>query len=122
MNWKALTDADREAVVASLPGAIDGFLKGWGWQQFAQAIEDKCREKNEHPLDPCPFCGGEAAFGTIRYSEKTVNEQTWDQDTFHKVNCIVCGANNLGIVGWKTPALAAEHWNRRAENGEGAAR
>ena len=23
----------------TMPGGIDGFLKGWGWQQFARAIE-----------------------------------------------------------------------------------
>lgn len=53
-HWKALTDDERDAVLASLPGAIDGFLKGWGWLQFAQAIEDKCREKNgfEEPDGP----------------------------------------------------------------------
>jgi hypothetical protein len=49
MSWNTLTDEDRADVLASLPGAIDGFLKGWGWQQFAQAIEAKCREKNEAP-------------------------------------------------------------------------
>lgn len=66
-------------------------------------------------LKPCPFCGGEAAPGTIRYHDKTVREQEWGQDTFHKINCIVCGANNLGIVGFRTPELAAAHWNRRSE-------
>lgn len=49
MNWNALTDKDRDDVLASMPGAIDGFLKGWGWLQFAQAIEERCREKNETP-------------------------------------------------------------------------
>lgn len=49
MAWKALTDKERQAVLDGMPGAIDGFLKGWGWLQFAQAIEDKCREKNQTP-------------------------------------------------------------------------
>lgn len=49
MSWNELTDQDRKAVVESLPGAIDGFLKGWGWEQFAMAIEARCREKNEPP-------------------------------------------------------------------------
>jgi hypothetical protein len=49
MNWNALNDVERLTIVESMPGGLDGFLKGWGWQQFAQAIEDKCREKNEVP-------------------------------------------------------------------------
>jgi hypothetical protein len=49
MTWDALTDEDRDAVLASMPGAIDGFLKDWGWEQFAMAIEARCREKNEFP-------------------------------------------------------------------------
>lgn len=49
MSWNELTNKDREEVLASMPGAIDGFLKGWGWLQFAQAIEERCRAKNEAP-------------------------------------------------------------------------
>lgn len=47
MTWNALTREEQQAVVDAMPGGIDGFLKGWGWSQFAFAIEDKCREKNE---------------------------------------------------------------------------
>jgi hypothetical protein len=49
MKWSDITEKERQAIVDALPGGLDGFLKGWGWQQFAQAIEDKCREKNERP-------------------------------------------------------------------------
>jgi len=66
-------------------------------------------------LLPCPFCGGEAAHGTITYSDKTVKYQKWDQSVFYKVNCIICGANNLGLVGHITPEKAAENWNKRKE-------
>lgn len=64
-------------------------------------------------LLPCPFCGGEAAFNTIRYSAEHVREQNWGQDTFHGVNCIICGTSNRGIVGFRTPEAAAVKWNRR---------
>lgn len=47
MAWIALTDAEREALIAGLPGGLDGFLKGWGWKHFAEAIDEKLREKNE---------------------------------------------------------------------------
>lgn len=49
MSWRAITDEERHAIVDALPGGLDGFMKGWGWQQFAQAIEEKCREKNARP-------------------------------------------------------------------------
>jgi len=65
-------------------------------------------------LKPCPFCRGEAAFNTVQYSAKHVKEQGWAKDTFHGVNCIECGVNNRGLVGWDTPEEAAAAWNRRA--------
>lgn len=68
----------------------------------------------ERELKPCPFCGGEAAPATVRYSDETVREQHWGQDTFHYVSCIRCGSNNKGLVGSLTTSKAAETWNRRA--------
>lgn len=35
-----LTDAQIDAVADGMPGGLDGFLKQWGWRQFARAIED----------------------------------------------------------------------------------
>lgn len=28
-------------------------------------------------LQACPFCGGDAAMGTVHYSDSTVREQQW---------------------------------------------
>jgi hypothetical protein len=64
-------------------------------------------------LLPCPFCGGEAAANQVRYHDKMIREQEWSQDTFHGVNCVLCGVNNLGLVGHRTPEKAAERWNTR---------
>lgn len=64
----------------------------------------------------CPFCGGEAAYNTTTYSAKHVREQGWGQSIFHGVNCIECGVNNRGIVGWNTKQDAAAAWNKRALN------
>lgn len=64
-------------------------------------------------LLPCPFCGGEAAFGTVKYSEATVAFEQWEQDVFHQVTCTRCSASNLGVVGHRTPSAAAERWNHR---------
>jgi len=66
----------------------------------------------ESGLKSCPFCGGKAALGTIKYIDSTVREQEWKQATFHKVNCILCASTNLGR--FKSPTEAIEHWNRRA--------
>jgi len=45
-QWVGLTDEDRRAVFESLPNALDGFLKLWGWLHFSKAVEAKLREKN----------------------------------------------------------------------------
>ena len=34
-----LTDAGINEIADSMPGGLAGFMKGWGWQQFARAIE-----------------------------------------------------------------------------------
>ena len=34
-----LTDAGINEIAESMPGGLAGFMKGWGWQQFARAIE-----------------------------------------------------------------------------------
>lgn len=36
-----------DAIAESMPGGMDGFLKGWGWQQFARAIEAESRQADE---------------------------------------------------------------------------
>ena len=34
-----LTDECINGIANSMPGGLAGFMKGWGWQQFARAIE-----------------------------------------------------------------------------------
>ena len=34
-----LTDECINEIAESMPGGLAGFMKGWGWQQFARAIE-----------------------------------------------------------------------------------
>jgi Zn ribbon nucleic-acid-binding protein len=64
-------------------------------------------------LLPCPFCGGEAAHGTVTYDSASARKQWWTQETFFSVNCVVCGVNNRGLVGHRTRQEAAVAWNRR---------
>lgn len=33
-----LTHQQIDAIAESMPGGLDGFLKGWGWRQFARAV------------------------------------------------------------------------------------
>lgn len=35
-----LTDTKIDEIAEKMPGGLDGFLKQWGWRQFARAIED----------------------------------------------------------------------------------
>lgn len=34
-----LTNERIDKIAEGMPGGIDGFLKGWGWRQFARAVE-----------------------------------------------------------------------------------
>ncbi|MDQ7981938.1 hypothetical protein QYH69_32460 [Paraburkholderia sp. SARCC-3016] len=36
---KLLSDADIDTIATSMPGGLTGFMKGWGWRQFARAVE-----------------------------------------------------------------------------------
>lgn len=33
-----LTDEHIDAIAEAMPGGIEGFLKGWGWRQFARSV------------------------------------------------------------------------------------
>lgn len=68
---------------------------------------------NKLKMLPCPFCGGEASIGSTTYSEITVREQEWDQDTFYHVGCMHCGGECKGVVGFETREAAAAEWNKR---------
>lgn len=35
-----LSDVQIDDIARNMPGGMDGFLKGWGWMQFARAIEE----------------------------------------------------------------------------------
>ncbi|MFA5324254.1 MAG: Lar family restriction alleviation protein [Smithella sp.] len=60
----------------------------------------------------CPFCGGQASHGTQRISDKQTIKLN-GTDTFYFINCVVCGADNQGILGHKTIQQAEDHWNKR---------
>lgn len=35
---KPLTDEQIDAIADAMPGGLEGFMKGWGWRQFASAV------------------------------------------------------------------------------------
>jgi hypothetical protein len=45
-QWVNLTGAEIDKIAEELPGGLDGFMKGWGWQQFARKVEDELHQKN----------------------------------------------------------------------------
>ena len=45
-DWNSPTLEEVESIVTNMPGGLDGFLKGWGWLQFAREVEKLCKEKN----------------------------------------------------------------------------
>lgn len=65
-------------------------------------------------LARCPFCGGRASFGTVTYAARSDIARLNGQRVFHAVNCIECGSNNRGLIGYLTEHEASAHWNKRA--------
>lgn len=67
-------------------------------------------------LKPCPFCGGEAAFGYIRFTAEIYRPDGTQREDGHFVSCVRCGSSNQGVCcGYDTQDKALELWNRRAE-------
>lgn len=64
-------------------------------------------------LKPCPFCGGEAAYGTVMYSDAVRHADGRRQRELHFINCIVCGVDARGLQGQFSKREAADFWNRR---------
>lgn len=51
MNGR-MTDEQIDAIADAQPGGLSGFLKGWGWRQFARAIEARILGETEEEPDP----------------------------------------------------------------------
>ena len=50
--WRPLTDEDRRSAIEAMPDWLGGFLKKWGWLNFAKEIERRCMEKNKAAPQP----------------------------------------------------------------------
>lgn len=72
-------------------------------------------------LLPCPFCGGDAHIGTVRYSQP-LDDIRWGSDdapiteAFYG-HCARCAAGHKSSFagGYRTEAEAVAKWNTRAE-------
>ena len=53
MVREPLTDEQIDAVAESMTGGLDGFLKGWGWRQFAREILKLRRMPDWEPQFDC---------------------------------------------------------------------
>lgn len=76
-------------------------------------------ERIKEALKPCPFCGGEASDrGVVHYSRNREPHEWFADGTpvydAYFCNCISCGANNKGIIGYQTKREAVKAWNTRA--------
>lgn len=66
-------------------------------------------------IKSCPFCGGEAADGTMRFSTPVVYSDGTSRHETYFVNCIACGASNACLSGHRSKDHARKHWNKRSE-------
>ena len=65
-------------------------------------------------LIDCPFCGGEAAHGKVTYPKDSSVARLNGQRIFYYISCVLCGASNQGLAGYKSAPEAAYTWNTRA--------
>ena len=71
-----------------------------------------------HKPKPCPFCGGEAGFGTLRFAKKLSADHDGPCGERHTVNCTMCMAgtsSSNGLGSSDTQEEAVAKWNRRAD-------
>lgn len=65
----------------------------------------------------CPFCGGDAHFGTVRFGKNAVPKEERGRVN-HFVSCDLCNSTTQTITGYGTREEAADHWNTRTESPE----
>lgn len=44
---QALSNEEIDLIANTMPGGLDGFLKGWGWRNFARAVEGEVLSRQE---------------------------------------------------------------------------
>lgn len=63
-------------------------------------------------IKKCPFCGGEASLGTVKYSPCDITELN-NREKGYFVNCQICSARNENGISYATKEEAIKHWNTR---------
>ena len=46
---ETLSDEEIDAIADAMPGGLEGFCKGWGWRQYARAMEDAVHGSGVRP-------------------------------------------------------------------------
>ena len=64
-------------------------------------------------LKSCPFCGGEASVGTVKYNPCDITKLN-NREKGYFVNCQICSARNEWGISYATEKEAVTHWNTRA--------
>ncbi len=68
--------------------------------------------RGRRQLKPCPFCGGEASIGTVKYSPCDITKLN-NREKGYFVNCQICSARNEVGISYATEEEAIKHWNTR---------
>lgn len=72
-------------------------------------------EHTKGELKPCPFCGGEASIGTVRYEPCDITRLN-NREKGYFVNCQICSARNESGISYATEEEAIKHWNTRVSH------
>jgi len=68
-----LTDERIDEIAQSMPGGLDGFIRGWGWRQFAYAVLEEAEKEPEQPpkySDAVEEAGRSMGFAPFAYEER----------------------------------------------------
>ena len=71
---------------------------------------------SEKKPKPCPFCGGEANVGSVKYSDNCEEVKLNNRNTGYFVQCIQCSANMQFGISYETKEEAIAKWNKRFVN------
>jgi len=91
-------------------------------QQYCEKLLDEIERLQEtmkpvalphEELKPCPFCGGEANIGTVKYAKDSQDAKLNGRNVGYYGQCISCSATMCFGLAYETKQIAAEKWNRR---------
>lgn len=94
-----LDDAEIDTIAESMPGGLTGFMKQWGWRQFARAVEDEVI-LNVARAASANETGAEGA-GTLAH-------EIWSAAQLAPGEGIEDGVQRIAVILSRSPAMAAQ--------------